>query len=120
MFKASEAAQILGVSKTTLIRYEKDMGFRPLREYHASMGMRQYSPEDIYKIHAYLEESPNLLAGCDKETLDMRIALMAISISTVGPKKRREQLTDIIASIAEEYPLLGVIELAFKDAGLLG
>lgn len=99
MFKAQEAANILGIGKSTLLRYYRNNpSIDPDRI--KSQNARRLTIDDIYRTYEHMQQlgtkgKRELQRKIDKDTLDRRIVKYALSIA-VTEKQRKSEIIDTI------------------------
>jgi len=61
-FRVSVAARLLGVSRDTLLRLERDGILPPPKRSRGSRGWRVYAPEEMPRLRALIEARHGLVA----------------------------------------------------------
>jgi len=88
MFTSQETANILEISKSTLLRYLKEQAnlLEPGRQITATTDKREFCLDDLYAVaHYQKDKRPN--RNFDQDYLENRIAAYGLSVAVTQPRR---------------------------------
>jgi len=116
MFTSQETANILEISKSTLLRYLKEQPklLEPNRQITATADKREFGLDDLYAIaHYQKDKRPN--QTFDQEYLENRIAIYGLSVAVTQPRRSSriiKELTPIFDKNAQMKAVLDTYRIS--------